>query len=328
MTGGTKASYRVVTPRRTPLPPPVPRRHGSGPGLPRTSPSRRGARSRRAFTPGPPRSARPRAPGPVPGTSRLGMPLSASVPPHEGPAPRYDAPTARPVVAQRRGGPREGSGSRTGALSDLTAHTPAVHAPARGRGQRRIGRRRKRAQPARPVSPLAVGRRRGAPAPWPRRPVRFPRAPYGSGSVPGPFRRAAPGPVRDGIRHPRRGGRRSGEWACSGRGSRNAATSLPAGMYPTCRTRRGVAQLGSASALGAEGRGFKSRHPDHLRDHLARPYTVIAFGACRRCRYYASCTPVCLILWISTGSPPGGESAGAALAPAETKKSAPKETEP
>src|SRR3954471_22114594 len=34
-------------------------------------------------------------------------------------------------------------------------------------------------------------------------------------------------------------------------------------MYPTCRTRRGVAQLGSASALGAEGRGFKSRHPDH-----------------------------------------------------------------
>ena len=124
----------------------------------------------------------------------------------------------------------------------------------------------------------------------------------------------------------RPGGRRAGRgsaWA-----SRNAATPLPAGMYPTCRTRRGVAQLGSASALGAEGRGFKSRHPDHLRDHLARPYTVIAFGACRRCRYYASCTPVCLILWISTGSPPGGESAGAALAPAETKKSAPKETEP
>lgn len=55
---------------------------------------------------------------------------------------------------------------------------------------------------------------------------------------------------------------------------------------------------------------------------------VIAFGACRRCRYYASCMPVCLIHWISTGRPPGGESAGAVLAPAETKKSAPKETEP
>ena len=28
---------------------------------------------------------------------------------------------------------------------------------------------------------------------------------------------------------------------------------------------RGVAQLGSASALGAEGRGFKSLRPDHLK---------------------------------------------------------------
>ncbi len=27
---------------------------------------------------------------------------------------------------------------------------------------------------------------------------------------------------------------------------------------------RGVAQLGSASALGAEGRGFKSLRPDHF----------------------------------------------------------------
>jgi hypothetical protein len=31
------------------------------------------------------------------------------------------------------------------------------------------------------------------------------------------------------------------------------------------RVRRGVAQSGSASALGAEGRGFKSLRPDHLR---------------------------------------------------------------
>lgn len=31
-------------------------------------------------------------------------------------------------------------------------------------------------------------------------------------------------------------------------------------LPPSCQ--RGVAQLGSASALGAEGRGFKSRHPD------------------------------------------------------------------
>jgi hypothetical protein len=29
--------------------------------------------------------------------------------------------------------------------------------------------------------------------------------------------------------------------------------------------RRGVAQLGSALALGARGRGFKSRHPDQVR---------------------------------------------------------------
>ena len=30
---------------------------------------------------------------------------------------------------------------------------------------------------------------------------------------------------------------------------------------------RGVAQSGSASALGAEGRRFESCHPDHLRSH-------------------------------------------------------------
>lgn len=29
---------------------------------------------------------------------------------------------------------------------------------------------------------------------------------------------------------------------------------------------RGVAQLGSASALGAEGRGFKSLRPDHSKE--------------------------------------------------------------
>ena len=55
------------------------------------------------------------------------------------------------------------------------------------------------------------------------------------------------------------------------------------GKPPSCEMRavtrydyllaRGVAQLGSASALGAEGRGFKSRHPDTL----ARSLSLLAF---------------------------------------------------
>ena len=34
--------------------------------------------------------------------------------------------------------------------------------------------------------------------------------------------------------------------------------------YNAKRCRRDVAQLGSASGLGPEGRGFESRRPDHL----------------------------------------------------------------
>ncbi len=59
--------------------------------------------------------------------------------------------------------------------------------------------------------------------------------------------------------------RRGGAAAARRDPGRNRAVARAVGMYPTCRTRRGVAQLGSASALGAEGRGFKSRHPDHHR---------------------------------------------------------------
>ena len=42
--------------------------------------------------------------------------------------------------------------------------------------------------------------------------------------------------------------------------------ACPEGIYPhslQCKS-RGVAQPGSASALGAEGRWFKSSHPDHF----------------------------------------------------------------
>jgi hypothetical protein len=39
--------------------------------------------------------------------------------------------------------------------------------------------------------------------------------------------------------------------------------------------RRGVAQSGSASALGAEGRGFESLRPDHRFNYLARSHACI-----------------------------------------------------
>ncbi len=41
-----------------------------------------------------------------------------------------------------------------------------------------------------------------------------------------------------------------------------------------CSSPRGVAQLGSALALGARGRGFKSRHPDSLQRGAGAPGTV------------------------------------------------------
>lgn len=40
------------------------------------------------------------------------------------------------------------------------------------------------------------------------------------------------------------------------------------GVTESCPYYRGVAQFGSASALGAEGRRFKSCHPDHKRSLL------------------------------------------------------------
>lgn len=44
--------------------------------------------------------------------------------------------------------------------------------------------------------------------------------------------------------------------------------------------RRGVAQLGSALALGARGPGFKSRHPDH--GFFAAEEAVFVLGASRK----------------------------------------------
>ncbi len=115
----------------------------------------------------------------------------------------------------------------------------------------------------------------GAPA---RGPGRSPgRAPCSLPSrVGGWERRSGAAPRAASCRPPARGGR--GEPRCGALSHRaapprkeppphppggNYEAAQPAAMYPTCRTRRGVAQLGSASALGAEGRGFKSRHPDH-----------------------------------------------------------------
>ena len=56
--------------------------------------------------------------------------------------------------------------------------------------------------------------------------------------------------------------------------TRNAIAVMRHGS-PTLLLPRGVAQLGSALALGARGRGFESRHPDNMdrdaiRDHRAR----------------------------------------------------------
>ena len=51
------------------------------------------------------------------------------------------------------------------------------------------------------------------------------------------------------------------------------------------RANRGVAQLGSASALGAEGRRFKSCHPDHFRFIVIHSECAVLLGffSCPRC---------------------------------------------
>ncbi len=41
---------------------------------------------------------------------------------------------------------------------------------------------------------------------------------------------------------------------------------------------RGVAQLASASALGAEGREFKSRHPDHFHENFSSHFDSDSTG--------------------------------------------------
>lgn len=82
---------------------------------------------------------------------------------------------------------------------------------------------------------------------------------------------------------------------------------------PYVSHRRGVAQLGSASALGAEGRGFKSRHPDQRRN------SSVSSGK----------RPLKIALWVGSGLPLLCKlRARVSLNRAGTQKSAPKETEP
>src|SRR3954470_23961093 len=52
------------------------------------------------------------------------------------------------------------------------------------------------------------------------------------------------------------------------RAPEGAWTGYRATRVPTLSPPRGVAQLGSAPALGAGGRGFKSRHPDRRKTSL------------------------------------------------------------
>jgi hypothetical protein len=88
-----------------------------------------------------------------------------------------------------------------------------------------------------------------------------------------------------------------------------------------------VAQLGSASALGAEGRGFKSRHPDHLRDHVgASP--LIVFWAVQRLRLLCKLRArVSVPGLLGPRPPPGGESPDLSGS-GENQEVSHKETEP
>jgi hypothetical protein len=90
--------------------------------------------------------------------------------------------------------------------------------------------------------------------------------------------------------------------------------TAPPNRYASPDRQRGVAQLGSASALGAEGRGFESRHPDHwgpcgLRcrrrvaagpDGMSEALLICAFITQQGCARYdterkrdAACVPAC-----------------------------------
>jgi len=71
---------------------------------------------------------------------------------------------------------------------------------------------------------------------------------------------------------------------------------------------RGVAQLGSALALGARGRGFESRHPDQVEcgyGDLVIPLVDPASGGGSDCWYPASCWTG---LWWPDAPPAAGGS--------------------
>lgn len=63
----------------------------------------------------------------------------------------------------------------------------------------------------------------------------------------------------------RRARRRAASRAQAGARPADAGTGAVSGIVPTLR---GVAQPGSASALGAEGREFESRRPDQTNQGL------------------------------------------------------------
>jgi hypothetical protein len=69
---------------------------------------------------------------------------------------------------------------------------------------------------------------------------------------------------------------------------RDRPVSLPLFRDTIRKQRRGVAQSGSASALGAEGRGFESLRPDHKYSKFSNflPLTSFAngdsYGSCFR----------------------------------------------
>ena len=108
------------------------------------------------------------------------------------------------------------------------------------------------------------------------------------------------------------------------------------GMYPTCRTERGVAQLGSASALGAEGRGFKSRHPDHQpepdgdpRDPREPRDRKIVFWGVYRLRLLCKLRArVSALLRLSRAANPAEAPPHPAEADSRTQEVSHKETEP
>lgn len=87
---------------------------------------------------------------------------------------------------------------------------------------------------------------------------------------------------------------------------------------PYVSHRRGVAQLGSASALGAEGRRFESGHPDHWQDRVDK----IAL------REFSPLPLLCKMRARVSDVPGSVREAASRAAEQNPKKSATKETEP